>query len=197
MVLNKVWHSFEWYECGESPTDARIAEVERAFGVRFPETYLSLIRLCDGAEPQDCCFNVKHPGGNRQWKYGFGRLLSFRAAMPRDIRQRMLTEPEAWREVTDNPWSSIEEYAEELPPGMEFGLVPFSENGLGDFLCFDYRKNRIDADPPVVIWFHEFTDGDPVVRLAESFDALFVILGPCEPAKYFGPLAHLNPPEES
>jgi cell wall assembly regulator SMI1 len=192
MILSKAWHSFEWYECGEPPTDARIADVERAFGVRFPAPYLSLIRMCDGGEPQDCCFSVKHPGGSREWKYGFGRLLSFRAPMPRAIRRRMSTEPDAWRGVTEEPWSSIEEYAEALPPGMEHGLVPFSDNGLGDFLCFDYRRDRLNHDPAIVLWLHEFTDDDPVVRLADNFEQFLSKLGPCEPAKFFGPREHLN-----
>lgn len=186
---------FLWSDCGDPISDERIKAVEHAFGVKFPEAFLALVRECDGGDPGDLCFKVKLPGNeddNMEWTYGFGRLLSFREPMPREIRQRMLTEPDAWREVTDNPWSSIEEYAEGLPPGMDKGLIPFAENGGGDFLCFDYRENPRGPNPPIVIWLLEFTDYDPVVRLANNFDAFLSILGPCEPAEYFGPLAHLN-----
>lgn len=145
--------------------------------------------------PAIFCFKVRHPGDDgetTEWSYGFGRLLSFREPMPREIRQRMLTEPDAWREATDNPWSSIEEYAEDLQPGMQEGLVPFAENGGGDYLCFDYRGAPSNRDPAVGIWLHEFTDYNPFVRLADDFDHFLSILGPCEPAEYFGPLEHLN-----
>ena len=185
-------NSFEWYECRSPPGEDRIAAVQRRFGVAFPQSYLALVRDCDGGEPQNCCFKVKQPGDDRIWTYGFGRLLSFREPMPHEIRRRMRSEPDAWREMVDSPWSSIEDYVDELPPGMEASLIPFAEGAFGDFLCFDYRVDRKNPDPPVVFWLHEFTDYDPAVRIAENFDTLLTLLGVCDSAEYFGPLADLN-----
>ena len=183
---------FQWSGCGGPISDLRIQEVERLFGVSFPRSFLDIVRECDGGDPGDVCFKLKHPGGDLEWTYSFGKLLSFREPMPREVRRRVLAEPDAWQDVTGYPWLSIEAFLNDLPPGMDAGLVPFSENGGGDFLCFDYRQNRGDHDPPVVIWLHEFLDDGPVVRLADTFESFLTKLGPCEPAGYFGPLAHLN-----
>jgi len=169
--------------------------VERAFRVGFPDSFLAMVRECDGGDRGDLCFKARHPGDDgeiTEWSYGIGRLLSFREPMPREIRQRKLTEPDAWREATDNPWSSIEECAEDLPPGMQEGSVPFAENGGGDYLCFDHSGAPSNRDPAASIWLHEFTDDDPFARLADDFDRFLSILRPCEPAEYFGPLEHLN-----
>jgi cell wall assembly regulator SMI1 len=38
---------------------------------------------------------------------------------------------------------------------FEDGLIPFGDNGGGDFICFDYRKNRTTDNPPIVIWNHD------------------------------------------
>jgi hypothetical protein len=182
----------QWFGCGKAVAEERIAEVQKRLAVRFPPAFLDWVRECDGGDPGDLAYEVRVPGYDQPWTYGVGRLMSFREPMPREAKQRLLVEPDAWRELGFEPWTSIEDYHEDLPEGLDRGLVPFADTGSGDLLCFDWRLGKEKPDPPVVIWLHEFIDEDPVVPIAKTFDEFLSILAPPGPPRYFGPLEQLN-----
>jgi hypothetical protein len=56
------------------------------------------------------------------------------------------------------------------------GLVPFADDGGGDYMCLDYR-NKPEA-PGVVYWAHERGKHDSVFPLANSFSEFLDILQP-------------------
>lgn len=165
-----------WTGCGEPVSEERIAEVQRRLGVRFPETFLKCVRTCDGGYAGEFSIDFAVPGFEKPWGAGLDRILSFREPMSREIQQRLLIEPFAWRELGITPWTSIEDYVFDPPEGLAKGLVPFSENGLGDLMCFDWRKGKHEVDPPIVIWLHEFIEEEPVIFLAPNFDAFIASL---------------------
>jgi hypothetical protein len=59
---------------------------------------------------------------------------------------------------------------------FEDGLIPFGDNGGGDLICFDYRKNRDTDNPPVVIWNHDMGFDHRVVFIANSFEEFIDML---------------------
>lgn len=162
---------FRWFGCGEPISEERIAAVQRRLGVRFPSSFLKCVRTCDGGDPGDFGYKVGVPGFEQPWTFGIGRLITFREPMPPDVKRRLLTEPDAWREVGIEPWTSIEDYFVDPPEGLQAGLTPFADTGSGDLLCFDWRNGKDNPNPPIVIWLHEFIEEEPVVYLAENFDA--------------------------
>ena len=59
---------------------------------------------------------------------------------------------------------------------FEDGLIPFGENGGGDMICFDYRKNRTTNNPPIVIWNHDMGLEHRVVFIANNFEKFINML---------------------
>ena len=59
---------------------------------------------------------------------------------------------------------------------FEDGLIPFGENGGGDMICFDYRKNRTTNNPPIVIWNHDMGLEHRVVFIANNFEEFINML---------------------
>jgi hypothetical protein len=152
--------------------EERIAEVQRTHGIRFPDAFLDIVRSGDSGQLPDAYFMVALPWFDTPDGFGIGEILSFRVPMRRDIRERMMWDPNAWRGVYESPWTSIEDLIEDPPEGFDPGLVAFAQTGAGDLICFDWRKGKSDPDPPIVIWLHEFTDDGPVVPVAPNFKAL-------------------------
>jgi hypothetical protein len=58
------------------------------------------------------------------------------------------------------------ERAEHFPEG----LIAFADNGSGDHICFDYRSDKNNPSPTIVIWLHEFWP-DSAGFIAKDFDA--------------------------
>ena len=59
---------------------------------------------------------------------------------------------------------------------FEDGLIPFGENGGGDMICFDYRKDRTTNNPPIVIWNHDMGLEHRVVFIANNFEEFINML---------------------
>ena len=59
---------------------------------------------------------------------------------------------------------------------FEDGLIPFGDNGGGDMICFDYRKDRTTNDPPIVIWNHDMGLKYRVVFIANNFEEFINML---------------------
>ena len=63
-----------------------------------------------------------------------------------------------------------------LPDFFPKNLVPFGEDGGGDFICFDYRHDAYTNNPPVVYWSHENEEGEDISFLAKDFKEFLSIL---------------------
>ena len=49
-------------------------------------------------------------------------------------------------------------------------IIPFGDNGGGDYICFDYRKCNTD-NPPIILWFHDANPTDArVAFVADNFE---------------------------
>ena len=48
------------------------------------------------------------------------------------------------------------------------GLIPFSQDGGGNYLCFDYRNYK--ENPPIVFWHHAIEENEGIFYLANSFE---------------------------
>lgn len=59
---------------------------------------------------------------------------------------------------------------------FEDGLIPFGDNGGGDLICFDYRKDRETDNPPIVIWNHDMGLEHRVVFIAPNFEEFINML---------------------
>lgn len=60
-------------------------------------------------------------------------------------------------------------------------LIPFGENGGGDYICFDYRKDPNSDNPPVVFWYHDVAEQeDRTSFIANNFEEFINMLHECE-----------------
>ena len=63
-----------------------------------------------------------------------------------------------------------------LPDFFPRNLVPFGENGGGNFICFDYRYDSTTDNPPVVYWIHDAEKEKEICTLAKDFEEFLSIL---------------------
>lgn len=64
----------------------------------------------------------------------------------------------------------------DLPDFFPKNLVPFGEDGGGNFMCFDYRKKTTSSTPTIVHWFHEEMENKSVSFLAKDFEEFVSML---------------------
>lgn len=63
-------------------------------------------------------------------------------------------------------------------------LIPFGENGGGDFICFDYRENHKTDNPPIIFWSHDAANPDGRISfIANNFEEFINMLYEPEDAK--------------
>jgi hypothetical protein len=60
---------------------------------------------------------------------------------------------------------------EDLAPFLPPGVIPFADDGGGDFICFKYEQ--AEATPQVVYWHHGERE---VVPLADTFTGFLEML---------------------
>jgi hypothetical protein len=134
---------------GFQPSDEQITDnvlegAEMLLGIRYPGAYREIIREFSGASG-DVEFRVDRPSPGFD-VCGVGLLHSLL------------------------PWSS-ESVDSRLSSWLEHGLseriVPFGEDGGGNYVCFDYRQADV---PRIVYYFHELYGDDGIMDVCESFD---------------------------
>jgi hypothetical protein len=117
-----------------SQTAARKAE--QAWGIEFPSDYFDCATLHHGAYPFPKSFPI--PGRRPAM---FGHLLPFSDATADDQNRSL-----------NQVYAAIKEW---LPARV----FPFAADPFGNYLCFDYRKQK----PTIVFWNHE--EDDPTKAL--------------------------------
>jgi len=141
-----------------------IHKCEQFIEVTFPEPYINLVTSCDGGFPKKDCFNYYSTTFERYRGICLGMFLLF---------------------SEDYSCPSELLIAQYKRPGEFFpkGLVAFGEVGNGDSICFDYREDKNNSNPPIVIWEHEGNPDNNVSYLAPDFESFMNMLKDDEEAE--------------
>ncbi len=143
------WEYYLWD--GDRPaSEADLKRVEGELGVRLPADYWAVVRLQQGKTPDPYRFDFIEDG--RPASAAMGPLFHF------------LAPGKAGPNENYGLLQNLALRREQLPPGV----IPFSEDGSGNQLAFDYRADK-DA-PPVVFVNHDAqVESEWISRLADSF----------------------------
>lgn len=143
------------------PDDTLIAEKEKKWRIKLPDSYKQFIKKYNGATP------IKDSFLCNNHSYAIDRFLCIlKVTGERDdefydigVVKTQLEE----RIVSDEDLVGTE-------------LLPIAVLFAGDFICLDYRNN--DNEPFVCVWNHEeSSDLDPVTYFtSESFEDFLTIL---------------------
>lgn len=126
-------------------SDERIAEVEAAIGVDFPEDYLAVVRIHQGGTPEPSVVTMSD--GSRTV---LNSLLHFEDEPGGTSLPRLMSVARA-------------------EPAIPESVVPFAIDPGGNLFCFDFRNDP--SAPPVVFWVHD-DPGAPLVPVADGFSDL-------------------------
>jgi len=142
------WKNNEWRHCHPPIEPGRVAQVESALGVSFPDDYKECVERCHGGSPLRDAFSFEDPVIG--WmESGVGVLLSF---------------------TKDDENNYIVKTYKLLSPFLPQGAIPVVDDGGGDFVCLDYSHGW----PPSVGYWHH---GDrSLVPLAASFSEFLDML---------------------
>lgn len=143
------WQDRVWEDAQPEIGEERVAEVETALGVRFPEDYKACVKRFHGGNPRDNAFEFDDPDVGRMGSC-LGVLLSFSREDPGNIGERY----------------------RRLSPFLPEGVIPFGDDGGGDLMCFQYHG----SDPPTVVYWHHGERS--VVPLAPTFSDFIEMLRP-------------------
>jgi|SRR3990170_2098806 len=141
------WQDIAWEDCRGELGDPEVRKVEQALGVSFPEDYRACVKKCHGGRPRDNNFSFVDPALGRM-ESSLAILLSF----------------------SDDDVENIVETHRRLLPFLPHGVIPFADDGGGDFVCFQYAGQ---SQPSVVYWHHGERS---VVPLSESFSGFLGML---------------------
>lgn len=149
MIVDAILRKLHWYnelEIDELDTakydplpDEMIVNLENTLGVILPGDYKIMLQNHHGDSPLES--DIRDQETAEVMIGGMGNLLN---ADPAD----------------SNSVYSCAEYVADR-------VIPFAEDGGGNFTCFDYR-NGIHS-PQIVFWFHEYDEDENYSLLASSF----------------------------
>jgi hypothetical protein len=143
---------------GEASFDT-VNRIGTVFGIRLPISYADFIIKHNGAYLKADIFDYVDP--NRIDKKNSDGITFVRIENIENI-------------IFDI--QSGEEPDWDIKYRFEDGLIPFGDNGGGDLICFDYRKNRDTDNPPIVIWNHDMGLEHRVVFIANNFEEFINML---------------------
>ena len=130
-----------------APTSRQIEGAEALLGVRFPDSYRALLPELNGA-----CGEAEFPLPDEERGGSIGVWLSL---LPWDA---------------ESVWSTLSAWGEHELPRR---LIPFGEDGGGNYVCFDYRHSDV---PSVVFWHHELEAEEGIFPVAATFEEFLRML---------------------
>lgn len=136
-----------WQQCHGILDNQRIKHVQSTLNIKFPCTYVELIKDCDGGIPLKSSFEYFDQSFEEIWRGSIGSFLPLNFSEYGDV-------------ISDNK-SPPEFFPEDL--------IGFAEVGNGDYICFDYRQSKDNSDPPIVYWSHGADVGCDVSFIANNF----------------------------
>lgn len=131
--------------------------------IKLPANYINFILLHNGATLIKDIFDYNDPN-SVNGRNADGIVFNCIEEIPHIIETLKLDE--------DPDWDDMYKF--------EDGLIPFGDNGGGDMICFDYRKDRTIDDPPIVIWNHDMGLEHRIVFIANNFEEFINMLHKCE-----------------
>lgn len=132
---------------------------EKFYKIKLPSLYITFITEHNGAYIKNDCFYYDDPNsGGKKNTDG----IVFEKFEDIDYHIENI--------------KSGEEPDLDIKYRFEDGLIPFGDNGGGDMICFDYRKNRDTDNPPIVMWNHDIGLEHRVVFIANSFEEFINML---------------------
>jgi hypothetical protein len=144
-----------FWDYGELSIDVK--GLGKCMGVKLPEKYVRFITKHNGARLNARIFDyidsaINRPSSN---SIAFSNVLK----------------------ITDDIFSlKKQNEPDESYHYFEDKLVPFGDNGGGDFICFDYRKHDGD-NPPIIIWAHDVRDNSKRISfVANDFEEFINML---------------------
>src|ERR1700722_3287534 len=140
--------------CLGKVSDERIKTIQSPVGVRLPKSFIEIVRGCDGGTPIACDFEYTDQFKKSKRIDCIGAFLNLNPNEYGDFLSTFLNSPEF------------------LPEG----LIAFAENGGGDYICFDYRQDKNNPDPPVIYWNHEADVGKEVSFVTKNFEEFLGML---------------------
>ena len=141
----------DWLECYGEVSNQLLQDIQDKIGIILPKNYLSCIKLCDGGYPAKSVFNYIDVNDDCTWRTGIGTFLSI------------------------NKLNFLENYTDP-PEFFPENIVAFAETGGGDYICFDYRQDRDNPNPPIVFWNHGADIGKDISFIANNFEEFIGML---------------------
>ena len=128
----------------EIVSDNLIEGAEILFGIKYPVRYREIIRGYSGSWG-DVWFRVDRSSPGFDY-CSLGLIHSLNPCHRNNTYSVMA----AWTEH-----------------GLSPHIIPFGEDGGGNYVCFDYRRSNI---PEVVFYFHELPGDDGVMKVCDTFE---------------------------
>ncbi len=154
MRCDLVWASHE----GAGDPE-QIESFEKETGYKLPESYKEVVTKFDNS-------------------YVVGRnAFRFYSNLTRDYAVYGIGQFFAYGD-TERKSKNIRWVWHHKPEGFPEGLLPFSREGGGNLICFDYRAKPDSEDPPIVVWHQEGRAGtkEEVSPVATTFNELLEML---------------------
>ena len=135
-----------------------IKNIEIKYKIKLPMMYCNFISKYNGAYILSRIFDYNDPNvnGKNSDSIAFEKV------------ENIISDIKILQSGEDPDW--------DLKYRFEDGLIPFGENGGGDMICFDYRKNQTTDNPPIVIWNHDMGLKHRVVFIANNFEEFINML---------------------
>ena len=148
----------DWYECEKQASQERIKSVEKEIGLSFPQSFIDLMKECDGGWPEIGSFSFDNTFLGVVMGSSISNFLSF----TEDTR------------VTEHLIGIYKLFYDRFPKNV----IAFGYTGSGDYICFDYRKDKKTSNPEIVYWEHSAPDDESISFVARNFDAFMAMLHP-------------------
>ncbi|MDR2629066.1 MAG: SMI1/KNR4 family protein [Puniceicoccales bacterium] len=150
----------------------KIKEFERKLRISLPPLYVNFITKHNGASIFESDFDYSDP--NRDGRKN-GDSLAFLRSEEIESDMKSLLKQTTEDENDPNLFKFYHYF--------DKWLIPFGENGGGDFICFDYRNDKTTDNPPIVIWNHDMGLKHRVIFIANNFEEFVGMLYESEEAK--------------
>lgn len=144
-------------EHGEVSIDV-LREIEEVNHIKLPKLYVDFITKHNGAQLVADAFGYYDPNYERKMECGFAFVN--------------VEEIQSDIELLQDIEGQIVEEKYRFPKW----LIPFGDNGGGDDICFDYRKDKTSDNPPIVMWFHDMGFDHRIAFIAKNFEEFINML---------------------
>lgn len=139
----------DWLSEGNQINNTQLFyDFEKEFDINLPESYKNLVRHRDGGTLKKDIFYYDFSHSKKE--NGVGLFLCWQ------------------NESSPSYYSHLVNVYKDPPEFFPKSIVPFSQDGGGNYLCFDYRN--CTENPPIVFWHHAIEENEGIFYLADSFE---------------------------